>query len=285
MAVQVTDARRRKLVNIKGTTIGDSSAELRGTVMKKRIQPHIMCGVGDIEKYVLLPGDPKRVEKIAAFFDKPRCVSDYRGFVTYSGKVDGIGISACSTGIGCPSAAIVVEELTRIGAETLIRVGTAGSLQPNINMGDIVIATSAVRADGASRAFMPVEYPAVASFEVISALVQAAKRLEKKAHVGMVWSSDAFYCDDPATVSRLSKANVLSVEMECSTIFTLAGMKKLKSGAIMAIDGNLVKGIKKDEFEPGQKTGELDERVQKAIQDEIKIAIEAVKLLERYSLT
>jgi uridine phosphorylase len=132
---------------------------------------------------------------------------------------------------------------------------------------------------------MPVEYPAVASFDVVSALVQAAKKLKKKTRIGMVWSSDAFYCDDPATVSRLSKANVLSVEMECSTIFTLAGMKRLQSGAILAVDGNLIKGIKKSEFEPGQKTGELDERVQKAIQDEIKIAIEAVKLLERYSLT
>ncbi len=253
--------------------------------MKKRIQPHIMCGVGDIEKYVLLPGDPKRVEKIAAFFDEADKIAEYRGLVTYSGKVDGIGISACSTGIGCPSAAIVVEELTKIGAETLIRVGTAGSLQRNINMGDIVIATSAVRADGASKAFMPVEYPAVASFDVVSALVHAAKKLKRKAHVGIVWSSDAFYCDEPATVSRLSEANVLSVEMECSTIFTLAGMKRLRSGAILAIDGNIVKGIKKDEFEPGQKTGELDERVQRAIQDEIKIAIEAVKLLERYSLT
>ncbi len=253
--------------------------------MKKRIQPHIMCGVGDIEKYVLLPGDPKRVEKIAASFDEADKIAEYRGLVTYSGKVDGIGISACSTGIGCPSAAIVVEELTKIGAETLIRVGTAGSLQRNINMGDIVIATSAVRADGASKAFMPVEYPAVASFDVVSALVHAAKKLKRKAHVGIVWSSDAFYCDEPATVSRLSEANVLSVEMECSTIFTLAGMKRLRSGAILAIDGNIVKGIKKDEFEPGQKTGELDERVQRAIQDEIKIAIEAVKLLERYSLT
>ena len=252
--------------------------------MKKRIQPHIMCGVGDIEKYVLLPGDPKRVEKIAASFDQAHRVSDYRGLVTYSGKVDGIGISACSTGIGCPSAAIVVEELTKIGAETLIRVGTAGSLQRNIDMGGLVIANSAVRADGASKAFMPVEYPAVADFDVTSALVQAAKKLRKKAHVGIVWSSDAFYCDDPLTVSRLSQANVLSVEMECSTIFTLAGMKKLKAGAVLAIDGNIVKGIKKGEFEPGQKTGELDERVQKAIQDEIKIAIEAVRLLERHSL-
>jgi len=253
--------------------------------MRKRIQPHIMCGVGDIEKYVLLPGDPKRVEKIAAFLDESHKVADYRGFLTYSGKVDGIGISACSTGIGCPSAAIVVEELTKIGAETLIRVGTTGSLQRGVNMGDIVVATAAVRADGASKAFMPVEYPAVASFEVVSALLKAAKKLGKKVHLGVVLSSDAFYCDDPVTTSRLSEANVLSVEMESSVIFTLAGMKGLKSGAILAVDCNIPKGIRKGEFEPGQKTGELDERVQKSIQDEIKIAIEAVKLLERHSLT
>ena len=244
-----------------------------------------MCGVGDIEKYVLLPGDPKRVEKIAASLDEAHKVADYRGFLTYSGKVDGIGISACSTGIGCPSAAIVVEELTKIGAETLIRVGTTGSLQRDINMGDVVVATAAVRADGASKAFMPVEYPAVASFDVVSALIQAAKKLRKKVHLGVVLSSDAFYRDDDATISRLSEANVLSVEMESSVIFTLAGVKGLRSGSILAVDCNIPKGIRKGEFELGQKTGELDERVQKAIQDEIKIVIEAIKLLERHSLT
>lgn len=253
--------------------------------MRKRIQPHIMCGVGDIEKYVLLPGDPKRVEKIAAFLDESHKVADYRGFLTYSGKVDGIGISACSTGIGCPSAAIAVEELTKIGAETLIRVGTTGSLQPHVNIGDIVVATAAVRADGASRAFMPLEYPAVASFDVVSALIQAARKLKKKVHVGIVLSSDAFYCDDSEATKRFSEGNVLSVEMESSVIFTLAGMKQLKSGTILAVDCNISKGIKKGEFEPGQKTGELDERVQRAIEDEIKIAIEAVKLLGHHSLT
>ncbi len=253
--------------------------------MKKRIQPHIMCGLGDIEKYVLLPGDPNRVARIASFFDDAHKVGDYRGLVTYSGKVDGVGISACSTGIGCPSAAIVVEELTKIGAVTLIRVGTTGSLQPHVNMGDIVVATAAVRADGASRAFMPVEYPAVASFDVTSALIQAAKKLRKKVNVGIVLSSDAFYCDDSAVTSRFSEGNVLSVEMECSTIFTLAGMKRLRSGAVLAVDCNISKGIKKGEFEPGQKCGELDDRVQKAIDDEIKISIEAVKLLDHHSLT
>jgi uridine phosphorylase len=248
--------------------------------MKKRIQPHIMCGVGDIEKYVLLPGDPRRVERIASFFDEAHKVAEYRGFVTYSGKVDGIGISACSTGIGCPSTAIVIEELMKIGAETLIRVGTTGALQPDIEIGDIVIGTAAVRADGTSRSYLPVEYPAVASLEVVSALIQASKRMMKKIHVGIVLTSDAFYSEDTEVTWRFGKANVLSIEMECSTIFTLTRLKGLRSGAIMAVDGNLVKGIKKGEFEPSERTGELDERVQKAIDDEIGIAIEAVKLLE-----
>lgn len=248
--------------------------------MKKRIQPHIMCGVGDIAKYVLLPGDPKRVEKIASFFDEAHKVAEYRGYVTYSGKVDDIGISACSTGIGCPSAAIVVEELAKIGAETLIRVGTTGALQSNIETGDIVIATAAVRMDGATRSYLPIEYPAVANFEVVSALLQASRKLKKKIHLGIVLTTDAFYSENTEVINQLSKAQVLSIEMECSAIFTIAGLKGLRSGAILAVDCNLIKGVKKGEFEPGERRGELDERVQRAIEDEIKIAIEAVKILE-----
>ena len=254
--------------------------------MKKRIQPHIMCGVGDVAKYVLLPGDPRRVEIIASFFDEAHKVAEYRGFVTYSGKVDGIGISACSTGIGCPSTAIVVEELVKIGAETFIRVGTTGALQPDIEIGDIIIATAAVRADGTTRSYLPVEYPAVANFEVVSALFQSSRKMKKKVHQGIVLTSDAFYGGNNGTTLRFGKANVLSVEMECSAIFTLAGLKALRAGAILAVDGNLVKGIKKGEFEPGERTGELDERVQRAIEDEIRITIEAVKLLDGgHSLT
>jgi len=239
-----------------------------------------MCGVGDIAKYVLLPGDPGRVERIASFFDEARKVAEYRGFLTYSGKVDGIGISACSTGIGCPSAAIVIEELAKIGAETFIRVGTTGALQPDIEVGDIVIATAAVRADGTSRSYVPVEYPAVADFGVVSALLRASKEMGKEVHTGIVLSSDAFYAEENEATLRLAEANVLSVEMECSVLFTLAGLKGLRAGAILAVDGNLVKGIKKGEFEPGERTGEFDESVQRAIEDEIRIAIEAVKLLE-----
>jgi uridine phosphorylase len=246
--------------------------------MKKRIQPHIMCGLGDVASYVLLSGDPKRVERIASFFDEAKKVADYRGFITYTGKVEGIEISACSTGIGCPSAAIVVEELSRIGARTFIRVGTTGALQPEIEVGDLVIPTAAVRADGASRAYVPLEYPAVADLDVLHSLVQAARKLGVRAHVGMVVSTDAFYADQ---VEAWGRANVLSAEMECSIIFTLASLKGLRAGAILAVDGNLARGIKKGEFEPGERTGELDERVQRAIDREIEAAIEAVKNLEK----
>jgi uridine phosphorylase len=250
--------------------------------MKKRMQPHIMCGVGDVAEYVLIPGDPKRVEKIAAFFDESSIVANNREFVTCTGRVDGVRISACSTGIGCPSAAIAVEELSRIGAKTFIRIGTAGSLQPQIKTGDVVVVNAAVRADGTSRNHAPVEYPAVSDFCVNEVLLQAAKRLKKKIHFGAVVSSDSFY-GDLDNLRRWSSLNVLAVEMECSVIFTLAMIKRLTAGAILAIDGNPLLGVGKGEFEPGDKSGEMDERVQKAIRTEIQIAIEAIKLLEHKS--
>jgi uridine phosphorylase len=250
--------------------------------MRKRVQPHIMCRVGDVAKYVLISGDPKRVEKIASFFDESVKVGDYRGFVTYTGKVKGIGVSSCSTGIGCPSAAIVVEELAKIGAETFIRVGTTGSLQPDIEVGDIVIASSAVRGDGTSRSYVPIEYPAVADFSVTAALVQTAQKPKRKVHFGPVLTSDAFYCD-LENLKRWSRFSVLSVEMECSVIFSLAKLRKLRAGAILAVDSSPLKGVGKGEFEPGEKTGELDERVQRAIKEEIHIAIEAIEVLENKS--
>ena len=243
------------------------------------LQPHIMCGVGDVADYVLLPGDPKRVERIASFFDEAKKVADYRGFITYTGKVDGIGITACSTGIGCPSTAIAVEELTRLGVNTLIRVGTTGALQLNIDVGDLVVATGAVRSDGTSRAYMPIEYPAVADFDVVSALLTASKGSSIKVHRGIIQSSDAFYAGNNDESAKLTEGNVLSIEMESSTLFTLASIKRVKAGTILAVDGNLAKNIKKGEFDAGEKTGELDYRVQKAIDEEIKIAIKAVKLL------
>jgi uridine phosphorylase len=243
-----------------------------------------MCGTKDVAKYVLIPGDPRRVETIASFLDESQKVADYRGFVTYTGSKDGIRISVCSTGIGCPSAAIAVEELARIGAETFIRVGTTGALQKNVHMGDLVIAAAAVRADGASRNYVPIEFPAVADFNVTAALLQAARKSQQKIHFGFVLSSDAFYANYE-NLRRWSKFGVLSVEMESSVIFTIAALKKLKAGSILAVDGNPLLGVGKGEFEPGEQTGELDDRVKEAIKEETKIAIDAIVIMEKNSKT
>ncbi len=169
--------------------------------------------------------------------------------------------------------------MARVGAEIFIRVGTTGALQPEIKMGDIVVATAAVRADGTSKCYVPLEFPAVADFDVTTALVEAARKLKQRVHFGPVLTSDAFY-GDLENLRLWSRYNVLSVEMESSVIFTIASLKKLKAGTILAVDGNPLLGIGKGEFEPGERTGELDRRVQNAIKKESQIAIEAVKVLE-----
>jgi len=249
-------------------------------IMKKLIQPHIMCGIGDVAKYVLIPGDPRRVEVIASFLDESRKVADYRGFVTYTGNKNGVMISVSSSGIGCPSAAIAVEELARIGAKVFIRVGTTGALQKDVNMGDLVIAAAAVRADGTSKNYVPCEFPAVADFTVAASLLQAAKKSELKTHFGLVLSSDAFY-ENHENLRRWSKFGVLSVEMETSVIYTVAALRKLKAGSILAVDGNPLLGFGKGEFEPGEKTGELDERVKASIREEAKVAIDSILMMEK----
>jgi uridine phosphorylase len=239
-----------------------------------------MCGVGDVARYALLPGDPQRVERIASHLDEARKVADYRGYVTFTGEAGGVGVTACSTGIGCPSAAIVVEELMRIGVETFIRVGTTGSLQCGLESGDIVVATAAVRGEGTSRSYVPVEYPAAASLDVTLALIQAADELGVEVHSGIVLSTDTYYGGNEEALRKYGVANVLSIEMEASTIFTLAALRGKLAGAIMVVDGNLVKGTGKGEFEPGEKAGELADRVQSSIDDEIRIAIRACQILE-----
>jgi len=248
--------------------------------MRKRVQPHIMCGIGDVAKYVLIPGDPRRVEIIASFLDKSQKVADYRGFVTYTGSKKGVGISVCSSGIGCPSAAIAMEELARIGATVFIRVGTTGALQKELRMGDLVVAAAAVRADGTSKNYVPLEFPAVADLTVTTSLVQAARKSNLKTHFGFVLSTDAFY-GNLENLNRWSNFGVLSVEMETSVIYTIAALRNLKAGSILAVDGNPLLGLGKGEFEPDEKTGELDERVKDAIREEAKIAIDAIMIMEK----
>ena len=156
-------------------------------------QYHINCAAGDVGRYCILPGDPGRCEAIAALFDDAKFVSQNREYVIYTGTLLGEKVSVCSTGIGGPSAAIAMEELVAIGADTFIRVGTCGGIDINVQSGDIVVATGAVRFEGTSREYAPIEFPAVSDLGIANALVKAAKNLGKTCHAGVVQCKDSFY--------------------------------------------------------------------------------------------
>jgi len=156
-------------------------------------QYHIGVGKGEVGRYVFLPGDPKRCEKIAKYFDQPVKVGDSREFVTYTGYLNGVKVSVTSTGVGGPSASIAMEELVACGADTFIRVGTCGGMDMNVQSGDLVIATGAVRMEGTSKEYAPIEYPAVADLDMVNALVEGAKRVNASYHTGVVECKDAFY--------------------------------------------------------------------------------------------
>ena len=156
-------------------------------------QYHIGVGKGEVGRYVLLPGDPKRCAKIAAYFENPVLIADSREYVTYTGELDGVKVSVTSTGIGGPSASIALEELHQCGADTFIRVGTCGGMDIDVKGGDLVIATGAIRFEGTSKEYAPIEFPAVADIDVVNALMNAAEKLNMTYHTGVVQCKDAFY--------------------------------------------------------------------------------------------
>lgn len=197
-------------------------------------------------KYAILPGDPGRAQKIAESFESPKLISQNREFIIYCGKLCGEKVLAASTGIGGPSAAIAVEELYMSGVRTFVRVGTCGGMQPNVNGGDLVIATAAVRAEGASKEYTPIEYPAVADFNVTSALLSSAKALGFGHHLGVVHSKDSFYGqhspDRMPIKAQLKdrwdawiKSGCLASEMECAALFTVSSVLKAQSGAVLSV--------------------------------------------------
>ncbi len=238
-----------------------------------KVQPHIQCSRGDIAKIVLLPGDPKRVPWIASLLDSSHQVADSREFLTYSGEIHNKKVSITSTGIGCPSAAIAVEELANIGAKGFIRVGTTGAIQDFIAIGDVLIADSALRCEGTTSEYVPTEYPAVASLNITNALVKSAQELSVKYHMGTVRTTDAFYDERlKETVERYRALGVLSFEMECSAIFTIARLRKLQAGAVLAVTGNLITG--KHSY-----AGDEQDAAEKAIANAIKVALKAIKYL------
>ena len=156
-------------------------------------QYHIQVGEGDVGKYVILPGDPKRCAKIAKYFDDAKLVADSREYVTYTGYLDGVKVSVTSTGIGGPSASIAMEELVKAGADTFVRIGTCGGMQPEVMSGDVVIATGAIRMEGTTKEYAPIEFPAVADLSITNALVAAAKEKKVPYNTGVVQCKDSFY--------------------------------------------------------------------------------------------
>lgn len=212
-------------------------------------QYHIQVAKGEVGRYVILPGDPKRCVKIAQYFDNPVLIADNREYITYTGTLDGVKVSVTSTGIGGPSASIAMEELYRCGADTFVRIGTCGGMQTEIKSGDIVIATAAVRMEGTSREYAPIEYPAVANLDVTNALVEAAKEKGFIYHTGVVQSKDSFYGQHepeamPVGYELINKweawkrMGCLASEMESAALFIVAGKLRARMGSCLLVLAN-----------------------------------------------
>jgi len=206
------------------------------------------CQQGDIARYVLVPGSEKRVERFAELWDESHKIAHHYEFLVYSGRMKGIPISACSTGIGGRSASIAVDEMANLGGETFLRVGVTGAIQPGINVGDLIISTASVRMDKTSEHYVFIDYPALAHFEVISALIAAAEELGHRYHVGIGATASSFYAGEGVSSfngyrhsgmehieSDLRAAGVLDWDTESATIFTLCSLYGLRAGRINAV--------------------------------------------------
>ena len=243
------------------------------------LQYHLQIKPGDVGRYVILPGDPKRCEKIARHFDDAKLVADSREFVTYTGYLDGEKVSVTSTGIGGPSATIAMEELVLCGADTFIRVGTCGGIDLDVKGGDIVVATGAVRMEGTSREYAPIEYPAVADLEVTNALVAAAKELGYPYHTGVVQCKDAFYGQHepermPVSYELLNKweawkrLGVKASEMESAALFVVAAARHVRCGSCFHVVWN-----------QEREAAGLDQNMSEDTSSAVDVGVEALKLL------
>ena len=209
-------------------------------------QYHIQVGEGDIGRSVILPGDPKRCAKIAQYFDDPVLIADSREYVTYTGTLDGVKVSVTSTGIGGPSAAIAMEELAAAGADTFVRIGTCGGIQLDVMSGDVVIATGAIRMEGTSREYAPIEFPAVADIQIVNALMASADELGVDSHVGVVQCKDSFYGQHspgtkPVSYELLNKweawkrLGCLASEMESAALFIVGASLGVRVGSCFLV--------------------------------------------------
>lgn len=230
----------------------------------------------------ILPGDPARVEKIAQLMDSPRFLASHREFTLYLGRLNGQVVVVCSTGIGGPSTSIAVEELAQLGVKTFLRVGTTGAIQPNINVGDMIVTMAAIRLDGASSHFAPMEFPAVADFDVTCAMQTAAKASGAVVFTGVTASSDTFYSGQErydtvtgrvlrefqGSLKQWQEMGVLNFEMESATLFTMCATSGLKAGCVAAV---IVNRTHQEIPDPAT--------MAKAENRAISVVVEAVKIL------
>ena len=217
--------------------------------LENELMHHIKCKIGDVGRYVLLPGDPGRVAKIAAYLDNAVHIQTNREYEVWTGYLDGKKVSVMSTGMGGPSAAIGLEELKMIGADTFIRIGTCGGIDPELEPGTLIIPTGAIRKDGTGREYVPIEFPAVPNFDLVSALKDAAKKLKKKSALGVVECKDSYYGQHapermPAKYELLQKweawktAGAIGSEMESSTLFIVASVLRVRCATILLLCRN-----------------------------------------------
>ncbi|HDL50721.1 MAG TPA: nucleoside phosphorylase [Firmicutes bacterium] len=220
---------------------------------------HIRCERKDIPPYVIIVGNPDRATRISEnFLKEGKLINSYRSLLTYTGYYKDLRVTVSTTGMGAPSTAIVLEELIHLGGKVFIRVGSAGGINPEIDVGDIVVATGSIRDDGTTPKYLPLSFPAVPDFNVLSKLVKVSKEFSNRVFYGVVGSSDAFYIPyDDKTLKKLVESNVQAVEMESGCVFIVSQRRGVKSGAIFAIDGNVTLGkIKPKGTEEKYKEGE-----------------------------
>lgn len=243
---------------------------------------HLRCGKGDVGRYVLLPGDPGRCAEIADHFENAAKVAEHREYVTYTGTLEGERVSVTSTGIGGPSAAIAVEELRALGADTFIRVGTSGAMQPHIEPGDLVVGIAAIRDEGTTPQYVPLEFPAVADLTVSQALIEGAKRCGAPCHVGVVHSKDSFYGEvEPERMPIANalterwrgwcKAGALASEMEAAALFIVAIVLRARAGCLLLAAANV---------ERAKETGEF--RIAEDVAILVRAAVEGLRVLVRW---
>jgi uridine phosphorylase len=222
---------------------------------------HIDIAPGEMPELVLLPGDPDRARLIAeGFFEYPMEVAKKREYWSFKGTYNGVPVGVCSTGIGCPSAAIAIEELIKIGCKVFVRVGTSGAISPNAKAGDVIIFTGAVRDDGTSRQYVPLEFPAVADPSLVLALTEAAKKRDASYFVGIGHTKDSFYSEFPGMTANpeetkdhweaMKNANVLATEMESAALFVIGTLRDVKVGTICVIVGENIEKEAKIEGKP-----------------------------------